>query len=147
MPGGSRLLPPAHESSTGESENIPMDEPSNHYIGRVVEQFRSSSHRHKGDNGDHAVLFEQSQELIEPFIRRFFPVLRHYHPESVGQCLALSYDDPELGWRSESHGFGLSMRAGNHPYDYEGPLGSYRDDGTYLAFQAHDFFQDQTGAS
>jgi hypothetical protein len=119
---------------------VTMDGPSDNYIGRAVEQFRRDSHRHRNDNGEHAVLFLQSRELIEPFIRRFYPVLRHYHPESVGNCLALSYDDPELGLRSQMHGFGSDMRAGNHPHDYASELGSYRDDGSYLACQAYDYF-------
>ena len=117
-----------------------MDEPSDNYVGLVVETFRNGSHGHRDDNGEHAVLFEQSRELIEPFITRFFPVLRHYLPDIVGQCLALSYDDPELGRTSQLHGFGLYMRAGDHPQDREARLGSYRDDGSYLALQAYDFF-------
>jgi hypothetical protein len=32
------------------------------------------------------------------------------------------------------------MRAGNHPHDYESGLGSYRDDGSYLAILAYDYF-------
>lgn len=117
-----------------------MDEPSDDYIARAVEQFRRDSHRHRDDNGEHAVLLWQSRQLIEPFIRRHYPVLRHYHPESVGNCLALSYDDPELGRRSQMHGFGSDMRAGNHPHDYARGLGGYRDDGSYLALQAYDYF-------
>lgn len=117
-----------------------MDAPSDNYVGRAVEAFRDASHRHRDDNDPHAVLFEQSRELIEPFLIRFWSVLRHYLPEIVGQCLALSYDDPELGRNSELHGFGLYMRAGYHGHDQDGRLGSYRDDGSYLAFQAYDYF-------
>lgn len=124
-----------------------MNEPSDNYIGRVVEAFRDSSHRHRDDNPGHAVLFEQSRELIEPFAVRFFPVLRHYIPEIVGQCLALSYDDPELGRRSQLHGFGSDMRAGDHPHDRDSQLGSYRDDGSYLALQAYDYFLAKAGRS
>ena len=117
-----------------------MNEPSDNYVGRAVEAFRDDSHRHRDDNGEHAVLFEQSRELIEPFLTRFWPVLRHYLPEIVGQCLALSYDDPELGLKSQLHGFGLYMRAGDHMHDYDDRLGSYRDDGSYLSKQAYDYF-------
>ncbi len=117
-----------------------METPSDNYMDLVVEAFRDSSHRHRHDNGDHAVVFSQSRELIEPFLMRFYPVLRHYLPDIVGQCLALSYDDPELGKRSQLHGFGLYMRAGNHPQARDSRLGSYRDDGSYLALQAYDYF-------
>lgn len=117
-----------------------MDAPSNNYVGQAVDAFRDASHRHRDDNGDHAVLFEQSLELLEPFLTRFYPLLQHYLPDMVGKCLAMAYDDPELSRSSQLHGFGLLMRAGDHPRDREGRLGSYRDDGSYLALMAYDYF-------
>lgn len=107
---------------------------SDNYVGRTVEAFLASSHKHTGGG------FSCGRSLIEPFVVRFYPVLRHYRPEIVGQCLALSYDAPGLARRSELHGFGMDMKAGDHPDDRESGLGSYRDDGSYLALQAHDFF-------
>jgi len=77
--------------------------------------------------------------VIEPFLDRFAPVLRHYLPDIVGECLALAYDNPELSRTSQQHGFGLYMRAGNHPADRDSRLGSYRDDGSYLAAGAADY--------
>lgn len=124
-----------------EASSKLMETPSDNYIGHAVEAFRDASHRHRDDNGEHAVLFEQSRELLEPFLTRFYPVLRHYRPEIVGQCLALSYDDPQLGRTSQLHGFGMDMKAGLHPQDMEGAQGSFRDDGSYLAILAFDFFE------
>lgn len=110
-----------------------MDKPSDNYIGRTVEAFLASSHKHVGGG------FSCGRNLIEAFIVRFYPVLRHYRPEIVGRCLATAYDAPELV-NSELHGFGMDMKAGDHPYERDSSLGSYRDDGCYLALQAHDFF-------
>lgn len=118
-----------------------MDAPSNDYVAQAVEAFRDASYRHRSDNGEHAVLFEQSQDLLEPFLTRFYPLLRHYLPEIVGQCLALSYDDPQLGRNSQLHGFGLYMRAGDHAQDRESAQGGFRDDGSYLALVAYDYFE------
>jgi len=110
-----------------------MDEPSANYEGRVVDSFMAASHKHTGGG------YVCAWNLIGAFVVRFYPVLRHYRPEIVGQCLATAYDAPELV-NSELHGFGMDMKAGDHPHDRDSSLGSYRDDGCYLALQAHDFF-------
>jgi hypothetical protein len=106
------------------------------YLGRVVVAFRAASHRARREMRG----LDDCAQLIGAFVERFYPVLRHYRADIVGQCLALSYDDPELGKQSQLHGFGSDMKAGDHPHDYESQLGSYRDDGSYLALQAFDYF-------
>lgn len=111
-----------------------MDQPSANYEANVTEAFATASHKHAGGYVD-------AWNLIGAFVVRFYPVLRHYRPEIVGQCLALSYDAPELGRSSELHGFGMDMKAGAHPGDRESGLGSFRDDGSYLAILAFDFFE------
>ncbi len=109
------------------------DELSNYYRAHVTQAFFATSHGFEGDR-------ESAGAMLEPFLVRFWPVLRHYHAKVVGECLGLSYDAPELGRTSQLHGFGLMMRAGDHPQAYDGRLGSFRDDGSYLAAQAYDFF-------
>lgn len=116
-----------------------MDTPSDNYLGRVVEAFLNTSHTF-ARRGEFPPNFDAGRRLLTDFVVRFYPVLRHYRPEIVGQCLALSYDDPDLGRSSQLHGFGMDMKAGDHPEDRESRLGSYRDDGSYLALQAYDFF-------
>ncbi len=139
MDGGGRDSRPHATCRTGGRKWGIVSEESS-YVYRAVGAFRHKSTRHLNDNGEHAVLLGQSRDLIQPFIIRFYPVLRHYSPEIVGQCLAVSYDDPDLALRSERHGFGLYMQAGDHPHDQESRLGSFRDDGSYLALVAHDYF-------
>lgn len=110
-----------------------MEEPSLTYLVAATRAFVASCQQFDGDHVA-AVL------LLRPFLIKFYPVLRHYRPRIVGECLALSYDDPELGRFSEVRGFGMSMNAGDHRRDRDGGIGSYRDDGSYLAQQAYDYF-------
>jgi broad specificity phosphatase PhoE len=80
-------------------------------------------------------------ETVVAFLDRFRPVLRHYRAEIVGQCLATAVDTPTASSRG-TVGFGVLMAAGNHREDRESQLGSYRDDGCYLAILANDWFID-----
>jgi hypothetical protein len=121
--------------AAGEGE-INMLEPSNGYLFRATEAFLKNSHKFNGD-------LLGARGTIEPFMVRFYPVLQHYRPDIVGSCLALSFDDPPMGRSSQVHGFGLYMQAGDHLQDRDSQLGSYRDDGSYLALQAYDYFMGQ----
>lgn len=111
-----------------------MDYLTNNYVGRAAAAFLTTSQSFTGD-------LAGARGTIMPFLEQFFPVLRHYRAEVVGHCLALSHDDPALARTSELHGFGLYMCAGDHRHDRDSRLGSYHDDGSYLALQAHDYFQ------
>jgi hypothetical protein len=103
-------------------------------LERVADAFLKFSHTFAGSRPD-------AMDLWAPFLARFQPVLRHYRDYIIGECLALAYDDPELSRRSQLHGFGSYMLAGNHPQDRDGSLGSYRDDGSYLALECYDYLR------
>lgn len=114
-----------------------LDEIDPSVLQRTIRAFRKNCVKFPGDDRDAAVLWA-------PFLARFQPVLRHYLPDFVGECLALAYDDPEFSKRSQQIGFGGRMRAGDHPHDRDSSLGSYRDDGSYLALQCYDYLQELT---
>jgi hypothetical protein len=123
--------------SAGGSEHPLMENPYSHsYCMATLGAFLTISTTFSAPQGQ---VHDKALGVIEPFLDRFASVLRHYLPDIVGECLALAYDNPELSRTSQQHGFGLYMRAGSHPHDRDGRLGSYRDDGSYLALCADDY--------